>query len=378
MKILVKNADDFIVKRKSNNLSTIIAGFPWFLDWGRDSMLSFEGLLLKTNRFELAKEVILTYVSSIEKGLVPNGFSEYDDTPLYNSVDASLLLFEVISKYLAYTNDYDFIFDNVFKKLKDIIRWYEFGTLNDIYLCQDGLISCGNEKTQLTWMDAQAEGRPVTPRSGKVVEVNALWYNALNIISKLCDIKGEDKRHYKNLANKCKKSFVEKFYNNRKRYLLDTLDDDRIRPNALFATSLSYPIVKGKIAKEIIYTTKEKLLTNKGLRTLAPCEKDYSCRYEGNGNERDKVYHQGTVWPWLWGLYYDSLLNIYKDEIENKEKVKHEIKDFKKFIGKNVNLQLREGCINSISEIYDADEPRLPKGCFAQAWSVAQAIKILG
>lgn len=342
-------------------------------------MLSIEGLLLKTNRFEIAKDVILTYCNSCKNGLIPNGFSEENDEPLYNSVDSGLLLFEVIYKYIEYTNDYDFIFDNVFDILKEIIGNYEYGTINDIYLSEDALISAGNSETQLTWMDAKVNDRPITPRFGKVVEINALWFNALNILSKLCDIKGEDKRHYMNLANKCKKSFVSKFYYYSKKYLLDTLSDNKIRPNALFATCLSFPIIEGSIANEIINTAKDKLLTNRGMKTLLAGENGYGPRYEGNASYRDSFYHQGTVWPWLWGIYFDSLVNLYKlEKNENKKEIyKHDIKDFQRFVEQNVKIQMEEKCIYQISEVYDAEEPRYAKGCFAQAWSLAQIIKIL-
>jgi len=377
--VLVRNTDNFIVKRKQTNLHTLIAGYPWFLDWGRDSLISLEGLLLKTKRFDIAKEVLLTYSNSINKGLVPNGFSEYNDTPLYNSVDASLLLFEDAYKYIKYTSDYDFIFKEIFPKLKEIIHYYKIGTDNNIYLDSDGLISCGNKTTQLTWMDAQTHMGPVTPRAGKTVEINAMWYNALKIMAKFCDIIGENKKEYINLADTCKKSFEKDFYNENKKYLYDVLGDDKIRPNALFATSLSFPIITNEKAKEIFFTAKRELITAKGLKTLSEKELGYSPKYEGDNIKRDLSYHQGTVWPWLLGIYYDTLNNIYKfeeDKLE-KERFQREIRDFKKYVKENTKTLLQEACINSISEIYDAEEPQLPKGCFAQGWSVAEILRII-
>ena len=376
---LIISADNFIVKRKKNNLHTLIAGYPWFLDWGRDTFIAFEGLLLIPKRYDVAREVLLTYINSIEKGLIPNGFSEYDGKPLYNSADASLLLFDAVYKYGKYTSDYDFIFEKIFPSLKEIIKSYKNGTDNYIYLDDDGLISCGNENTQITWMDAQVNGKPITPRNGKTVELNAMWYNALNVLAKLCDIKGEDKREYVYLANKCKKSFEKKFYNKDKKYLNDVIDDEKIRPNALFATGMIFPIITNQKAKEIFCTAKIKLFTQYGLKTLAEGEDGYIPRYEGNSYFRDCAYHQGTVWPWLFGIYYDTLKNICKNESNktDKEKYETELKKFIKQIRYTMKLEIKKDCINSISEIYDAEYPMQAKGCFAQAWSVSEILRII-
>lgn len=376
---LIISSDNFIVKRKSNNLHTIIAGYPWFLDWGRDSLIAFEGILLIPKRYDIAKEVILTYINSIKNGLIPNGFSEYDGKPLYNSADASLLLFDAIYKYAKYTADYDFIFENIYPVLKEIIKSYKNGTDNSIYLDEDGLISAGNAFSQLTWMDAQVNGKPVTPRNGKTVELNAMWYNALNILAKFCDIKGEDKKEYIYLANKCKSNFGKKFYNKEKRYLNDLIDDDKIRPNALFATGMTFPIITGEKSKEIFYTARSKLLTKYGLKTLAKDEIGYIPKYEGNSYSRDSAYHQGTVWPWLLGIYYDTLKNICKNESDKmeKEKIEIELRKFIKQIKYILKQELEKSCINSISEIYDAESPMKAKGCFAQAWSVSEVLRII-
>lgn len=376
---LALEADKFIVKRKSNNLSTIIAGYPYFADWGRDSLIALEGLLLKTSRFNEAKEVILTYTNHIAKGLVPNGFSEYDNKPLYNSVDASLLLFENVYKYVKYTGDYDFVFKEIYPKLKDIISNYKEGTDNKIYLDKDGLISCGDEKTQITWMDAQVNGNPVTPRAGKVVEINAMWYNALMIMFKFSQINGENDKEYIILANQCKKSFNNKFYNAKENYLYDVLGDEKIRPNALFAASLSFPIISAGLAKELITKVNEELFSPYGLKTLSSKDKDYKPYYSGNSEYRDSAYHQGTVWPWLFGLYFNTLNYIIKSEENINEKEKY-IKKYNNFVRKikdTFKEELKKDCIGSISEIYDAEPIQHANGCFAQAWSVAEILRII-
>lgn len=228
IKELIKASDQFIVYRPSFGLHTIIAGYPWFLDWGRDSLIAFEGLLLKTKRYDIAKEIILTMIRDIKYGLVPNGYSGFDNRPLYNSVDASLLLFEQIQKYLQYTGDYEFVKEKIYEKLQRVIENYIKGIdvdNNNIYLDKDNLISSGTEKTQNTWMDAKYGDYPATPRNGKAVEINGLWYNSLMIMADLTEKMGnvEDVKKYKNLARKCKKSFKEKFYNVKRKCLYDVI-----------------------------------------------------------------------------------------------------------------------------------------------------------
>lgn len=380
-------ADSFIVNRPNFNLHTIIAGYPWFLDWGRDSMISFEGLLLITKRFDLAREILLTFVRDIKFGLVPNGYSGFDNRPLYNSVDASLLLFEQVEKYLKYTKDYKFIQDNIYNKLKDVIDAYSNGIDvddNNIYLDEDNLIASGTEKTQNTWMDAKYLDMPATPRNGKVVEVNALWYNALKILEELAN-KFENKNIanvYKNMAAKTKKSFNEKFYNKKRKCLYDVLGDSKIRPNQLFALSLTYPVMdcNSDEAKNVFEVVTNKLLNNYGLKTLAKGEQGYVEVYEGNGFKRDMSYHQGITWPWLLGLYYDSLKNIIKESKNKTQKSEYEDK-LNKFIETTkktfINSLDTEGIIGSISELYDSKKPQLPKGALSQAWSVAEVFRII-
>ena len=292
--------DDFIVFRPSFGYHTVIAGYPWFLDWGRDALISFEGLLLKTKRFNVAKDVLLTLTRDIKFGLVPNGYSGYDNRPLYNSVDSSLLLFEQVQKYSEYTDDYEFIKMHIYKKLKSIIDNYEKGIdidNNNIYLDEDGLISSGTEETQNTWMDAKYGNHCFTPRNGKTVEVNSLWYNSLKIMEKLSKKFGDKKetKRYTELAEKCKTAFNEKFYNSKKKCLFDVLGDGKVRPNQLFSISLTYPITEpnSEIANNMMQTVEKKLLNKYGLKTLAKGEKGYVDVYEGDGFRRDASYHQG-------------------------------------------------------------------------------------
>lgn len=387
LKEFIIATDSFIVYRPEFKLRTIIAGYPWFLDWGRDSLISFEGLLLKTKRYDLAKEVLLTFKHDIKKGLVPNGYSEADNTPLYNSVDASLLLFEQIAKYLKYTEDFEFVKKEFYEVLKNIVENYEKRIdldNNNIYLDNDGLIVSGTPTTQNTWMDAKYEGIAATPRNGKAVEINALWYNALKILEEL-SLKFEEEKlakEYLKKANKCKRNFKAKFYNEKRKCLYDVVGDSKIRPNQLFSTALTYPVIEPntKIAKEMLNTTTKKLKNKYGLKTLAKGEKNYIDIYEGNSFKRDMSYHQGITWPWLLGIYNDTFKKIKENEKAIKSKKQYE-EDYEKFIKElkttATNMMEDEGCIGSVSELYDSKRPQLPKGAIAQAWSVAEIFRIL-
>ena len=377
--------DNFVVYRPNFGLHTLIAGYHWFLDWGRDALIAFEGLLLIPKRYDIAKELLLTMTRDIKYGLVPNGYSGYDNRPLYNSVDASLLLFEEIQKYLEYTQDYEFIKEIMYEKLEQIIENYCKGIDvddNNIYLDSDGLIVSGTEDTQNTWMDAKYDGIAVTPRNGKAVEINALWYNANMIMYNLA----KKTRHiikakkYKELAENCKISFNNRFYNIKKKCLYDVIGDDKIRPNQLFALSLTYPIVDptSEEAKNIINTVEKKLLNQYGLKTLAKGEKNYVEIYEGSPYKRDTSYHQGITWTWLLGLYFNALKNMEKqskgeEKIQLQEKIQKFVDKTNKTFKKDIN---ENGCIGSISELYDSKKPQLPKGAVAQGWSVAEVLRI--
>ncbi len=381
-------SDNFVVYRPAFALYTIIAGYPWFLDWGRDALISFEGIVLIPRRFQIAKEVLLTFIRDIKYGLVPNGYSGYDGRPLYNSADASLLLFEQIRKYLEYTHDYEFLKNQAYDMLKKVIEAYINGIDldgNNIHLDnEDGLLSSGTPQIQNTWMDAKIGNIVVTPRNGKAIEINALWYNALKIMESFANLYKEKElsKKYAELAKKCKESFIKKFYNKKRKCFDDLVGDNSIRPNQLFAIGLHYPVVEPNSveAKTAFETVTKKLLTPYGLKTLAKGEKCYREIYEGDQIKRDMSYHQGITWPWLLGIYSDSFLNIISAE-KNKTKKKELEEQYSKF-AQNVedtfyNEMYNRSTVGSISELYDSAKPYEAKGAFAQAWSVAEVFRII-
>lgn len=385
-------SDNFIVKRDANNLSTIIAGYPWFLDWGRDTLISFEGLLLIPKRYKQAEEVLKTFLNNVKDGLVPNGFAEEDGTALYNSADASLLLFEAIYKYLQYTHNFDFIRGKYYNELRSIIDHYIDGINlenNNIYVDEkDFLVNTGTENTQNTWMDARVNGMAVTPRNGKVVEINALWYNALRVMQYISSHFNNflAQMEYSYLARKCQKSFEKVFFNDEKKSLYDVIKpnskDDKVRPNQIFALSLTFPIMNpaSKKAKEVFITITRDLLSKYGLKTLASYEPDYEPKYEGDGYSRDMAYHQGTVWPWLLGPYFEAMKNMIKNEKNHNYKVElgSTLIQFKTNVAETFLNEIENGnTVGSISEVYDAEDPKEGKGTFAQAWSVSEVFKII-
>ena len=387
IKTLLVASDNFIIKRPKFDTYSMIAGYPWFLDWMRDTLIAFEGIFLVSKKYNIAKQILKSAVRDIKFGLVPNTYNEADHEPLYNSVDASLLLFEQVKKYLEYTSDYDFVINEIYSKLEEIIKNYSERIdldNNNIYLDSDGLIVTGTEYTQNTWMDAKYAGIAVTPRNGKPVEINAMWYNALKIMQELA-VKAEDvtkAKKYQKMATKCKCAFESKFYNKKRKCLYDVLGDGKIRPNQLFALSLTYPVldVNSEEAKEMFETVTKKLLNSYGLKTLAKGEQNYVEVYEGDGARRDFSYHQGITWTWLLGLYYDSLKKLVENTKSKKEKVKYavQLKNFVEDVTKTFSNEIFErGCIGSIAEIYDSKKPHFPKGAFAQAWSVAEVMRII-
>lgn len=350
-KELVIAADNFIIEK--NNTKTIIAGYPWFGDWGRDTFISLEGITLETNRFKDAKGIINSFKNYIKDGLVPNLISE-DGAESYNSVDASLWYIDAVYKYYKYTMDSEFVKD-MYPTLMEIINAYETGTSYDIKMDEDGLISAGNAETQLTWMDAKVGDVIPTPRYGKAVEINALWYNALKIMEVFSNIIGE--RFDSNISKKIEESF-KKFY--APVGLFDTIEplSNKIRPNQMIAIGLEFSPVEKEKAREILKLVDEKLYTNRGLKTLSSDDEDYRPYYFGGVYERDTSYHQGTVWPFLLMFYNKALKKYEKRANDNIE----------------VQKMLHEGCIGNVAEIYDAEEPRKPKGAYAQAWSIAMLI----
>ena len=373
---LVKAADAFIVNRNSTNGKTIIAGYPWFTDWGRDTLIALTGLTLSTKRYDDAKSILKTFMKYIKDGLLPNVFPDFGENPGYNTVDASLWFFEAVYNYYKATKDDKFLAE-VYPKLEEIFNRYretkeeiEKKNTEIVYSCSDNLIYQGNEHTQLTWMDAKVGDFVVTPRFGKAVEINALWYNAVMIMSKLSNKVDKDDV-YSSLAKKIKKSFVDTFWYEKGQYLYDVVNetgtDISIRPNQIFAIALNFPVIKDSKAKKIFMNVAENLYTPVGLRSLAPSDPKYRDIYIGDIWQRDTAYHQGTVWTWPLGAF-----------ITAGKRLKIRDKRFKTdTIIENIKYTLKEEALGQISEIYDAKEPYLPRGCYAQAWSVAEILRAI-
>jgi predicted glycogen debranching enzyme len=360
-------ADQFIVRRDSN-FKTIIAGYHWFTDWGRDTMIALPGLTLATGRFEDAKKIIRAFAHSISQGMLPNRFPDEGAEPEYNTVDATLWFFIAIYKYLKYTGDKAFLKNELLPILEDIIAWHERGTRYGIHVDEDGLLYAGEPGVQLTWMDAKIGDWVVTPRTGKAVEINALWCNALAIMASLYKSVGQkaSAKRFAQRAEQTRDRFREEFWYEEGGYLYDYVDgekrDSSIRPNQIFALSLPYPLLEGQQAKKVLETVTHKLYTPYGLRSLAPDDPFYRPVYSGNGFERDSAYHQGTVWAWLLGPFLTAVVRVSGQE--GKATAKNYFKE--------IMPHIADAGIGTVSEIFDADWPHAPRGCIAQAWSVAE------
>ncbi|MCX8178421.1 MAG: glycogen debranching enzyme N-terminal domain-containing protein [Candidatus Aenigmarchaeota archaeon] len=342
IKWLVLSADNHVVK--SNGHTSIIAGYHWFGEWGRDTFISLPGLCLSTKRYSEARDIIKYYISKLKFGLIPN---EVDEN--YNSADASLWLINAVYDYYQHTEDIEFVMQ-IYEKLRSIISFYMNGT-NGIKMDDDFLIY---SKAGMTWMDAFVDGKYATAREGKAVEVQALWYNALKIMeffSKKID--GKSFSSYSVFAEKVRESFIKKFWNGE--YLNDTDKSNEIRPNQIIAFSLPFSMINGEMKQNIIKIVNEKLMTRFGLRTLNKEDNKFVANYSGSFKQRDLAYHNGTIWPWMYGLFT-------RDEDKLKEFVEREINRY------------GLGCI---SEIIDADEPFESKGCISQAWSVATILQAI-
>lgn len=368
---LVLSADQFVVKR-SSNLNSIIAGYHWFTDWGRDTMIALPGLCLVTGRFEEAKKILFAFAEVIDKGMIPNRFPENPHEVEYNTVDATLWYVVAIYKYYEYTKDRNVI-EVLFPVIDEIVRWHFRGTRYGIKVDSDGLIRAGEDGVQLTWMDAKAGDWVVTPRIGKPIEINALWYNVLCIGSELSMILDNplSQSFYGNLADEVKKRVQENFYLVDKGYLIDVLgcadgDDVMIRPNQIFALSLPFPLFEGVQAKNIVDTVEKHLLTKYGLRSLSPQDEKYRPFYTGDVWSRDGAYHQGTTWSWLIGAFITAKMRFGGAGKEEECRA----------ILKNFEEHMYEYGIASISEIFDGEESFHARGCVAQAWSVAEIIRV--
>ena len=372
---LVLASDQFLTYRESTKMMTVLAGLPWFTDWGRDTMIAFTGLTLCTKRFKEAEEILLTFARYIRHGIVPNMFPDDNMPPLYNTVDASLWYFYAVYQYLHYNPAAEaeaFVKEQIFPHLKEIISAYEKGTDFSIYMEDDGLIHAGSGLDQITWMDVRVGDWVATPRHGKPVEINALWYNALRIMESLCEKFDEDASAYRTRANQVKESFNAKFWDSSNQCLFDVVDgdepDDHIRPNQIYAVSLPFSLLPEEQEKAVVALVEKELFVGCGLRSLAPDHPDYHGIYCGALAKRDAAYHQGTAWGFLLGGFFSAYMKVNHHSSSAVENAVHMLEPVRKHLSDS-------GCIGSISEIFDGDTPHNPRGCYAQAWSVGEVLR---
>jgi predicted glycogen debranching enzyme len=372
---LVLAADQFIVQRKSTGKATVIAGYPWFTDWGRDTMIALPGLTLTTRRYTLARELLQTFAAYERDGLIPNCFPEEGGQPLYNTADASLWFFEAVWQYLRHTGEDDFVRTDLWPVLIRIATRHIAGTLFDIRVTPDGLLRCGNPGVQVTWMDAKVGDWVVTPRDGKPVEIQALWYNALRILADLCDRFGafDQASGWRRRAKQAAASFDRLFWNEAEGCCFDRLADDgtpdpAIRPNQVFTMTLTHPILTGERAQRTVDLLFRELYTPYGLRSLSPRDPAYKGVYVGTRQERDAAYHQGTVWAWLLPPFLRAYLAAYGRPPEAVSRARRLLEPMR--------AHLSEYGLGSIAENFDGDLPHHPRACVAQAWSVAEALRL--
>jgi predicted glycogen debranching enzyme len=370
---LIAAADQFLVRRASTDGPTVIAGYHWFGDWGRDTMISLPGLTLTTRRFEEARGILRTFARYVDRGMLPNRFPDSDEAPEYNTVDATLWWFHALDQYHRACDD-DELLREQFPLLAEVVDWHIRGTRHGIRVDpQDGLLLAGEPGVQLTWMDARIGDWVVTPRYGKPVEVNALWFNALSVMARFADHLSQDGAEYRYLAARAKNG-MQQFWSDRHGYLYDAIGPDGVgdpslRPNQLFAFSLPHRALNREQGERVLAVVREHLLTPYGPRSLAPGSPGYDGRYAGDSYHRDSVYHQGAVWPWLLGAYADALVNVRGLTAETRTELQGRIRPLLHHLG-------HEGCLGSISEIFDGDPPHAPNGAAAQAWSVAELLRI--
>ena len=372
---LVLASDQFLTYRESTKMMTVLAGLPWFTDWGRDTMIAFTGLTLCTKRFKEAEEILLTFARYIRHGIVPNMFPDDNMPPLYNTVDASLWYFYAVYQYLNYNPAAEaetFVKEQIFPHLKEIVSAYEKGTDFSIYMEDDGLIHAGSGLDQITWMDVRVGDWVATPRHGKPVEINALWYNALRIMESLCEKFDEDASAYRARANQVKESFNAKFWDSANQCLFDVVDgdepDDHIRPNQIYAVSLPFSLLPEEQEKAVVALVEKELFVGCGLRSLAPDHPDYHGIYCGALAKRDAAYHQGTAWGFLLGGFFSAYMKVNHHSSSAAENAVRMLEPVRKHLTDS-------GCIGSISEIFDGDAPHNPRGCYAQAWSVGEVLR---
>jgi predicted glycogen debranching enzyme len=368
---LAAAADQYIVSR--GDQKTVIAGYHWFGDWGRDTMIALPGLTLPTGKHEVARSILRTFAKHVDQGLLPNRFPDAGETPEYNTVDATLWFFEAARAYVNYTGDLEFVRDELYPVFADIIAWHVRGTRYGIKVDPSGLLSSGEPGVQLTWMDAKVGDWVVTPRRGKPVEIQALWYNALCIMEDFARQFGDDEgqKRYRNMATVASQSFNRLFWNEKDGCLYDVVNggtaDSSTRPNQIFAVSLPHSMLSMERARAVVHKVQEQLLTPVGLRTLAPSDPQYRGRYSGGPTERDGAYHQGTVWPWLLGAFITAYVKVNGDDAKARRQAGEWLAPLQE--------DLSQAGLGHISEIFEGDPPHRPCGCIAQAWSVAEVLR---
>lgn len=369
--MLALGANQFISYRASTDGQTILAGFPFFEDWGRDTMIALPGCCLATRQYDAAESILRTFMAYCRKGLMPNLFPEGTEEPGYNTVDAALLFILTVYEYYQRTQNERFVRE-AYPVMKEIIDWYKKGTDFCIHMDTDGLITAGSGYDQVTWMDVRVEDILPTPRHGKPVEINAYWYNALRIMDVFQKYEETDREDYAALAEQVKKSFAEKFWNEELGCLKDVLSgteaDTQVRCNQIWAVSLPFSLLSAEKEKQVVETVFAKLYTAYGLRTLSPDDAQFRSFYGGAQLDRDLSYHQGTVWTFPLGGYYLAYLKVHGYSQEAKAYVLEQLE--------TMEAALREGCIGQLPEIYDGGNPGASKGCFAQAWSVGEMLRV--
>ncbi len=363
-----RTADEARAHAAGEHARSIIAGYHWFTDWGRDTMISLDGLALSTGRAAEARDTLLTFAQHLHEGLIPNLFPEGDQHGLYHTADATMWFFHAIDRYVSMTRDVETLRDLV-PALDDIVRFHRAGTLFGIRVDSDGLLTQGDPQLPLTWMDAKVQDWVVTPRRGKPVEINALWYNALRLLAEWRDAIGVADPELEQLAAQTRQSFNQRFWFERGGYLYDIVDgeagdDAACRPNQILSFSLRYPVLDESRWSTVLGVVTDRLLTPFGLRTLDPDHRDFKAQYFGDLRARDAAYHQGTVWSWLIGPFVDAWLRVYPERRT----------EARRFVDGLV-AHLGEAGLGSVSEVFDAEPPYTPRGCFAQAWGVAETLR---
>ncbi|HEV8663422.1 MAG TPA: amylo-alpha-1,6-glucosidase [Candidatus Methylomirabilis sp.] len=371
--VLTVAADQFLVRRGEGR--SVIAGYPWFEDWGRDTMIALPGLTLSTGRFAEARVVLATFAAAVNRGMVPNRFPEAGSPPEFNTIDASLWFVHACERYLATSGNVGVVQEELYPALAEVMGHHFAGTRYGIRVDSDGLLTGGEAGVQLTWMDAKVGDWVVTPRHGKAVEVNALWHNAcagMAAVAAACGFP-RDAGRYRAAAADARAAFNRLFWNNAAGCCYDVVDgearDPRIRPNQLLAISLPAPVLEEARWPSVLAIVERELLTPVGLRTLARGDPEYRGRYEGDQRSRDAAYHQGTVWPWLLGPYLTAALKVHGRSQEVVARLRALLEPLR--------AHLAEAGLNTISEIFDGDPPHRPGGCIAQAWSVAEVLRLL-